>query len=117
MKQIIALNQWLYGLRKIILTSGYIALVAVAAGADVKVKNADYSLSEVLPFRKDKIPNTLLIQQCPVAQKTNESSSHQKAGSCKAVDKLDQKNFNSTLDSVLSEPIFKMQTQHNHKEV
>lgn len=49
MKQITPLNSWTYILHKVLLVSGYAALLALAAGADVKVKKSDLNLREAMP--------------------------------------------------------------------
>lgn len=116
MKQVTALNLWLQGLHKIILTSGYVALVAVVAGADVKVKNMDLSFTETLPSLKNKTPASVHIQQCSVKNMKANFHSHENANSCQHDEELNKKIFDRTLDNTLSGPIFKVQ-KHNHKEV
>lgn len=41
MKRTASPNPWLFWFQKMIITSGYVALIAIVAGADISVKNTD----------------------------------------------------------------------------
>ena len=117
MKQVIALNPWLQALHKIVVTSGYVALVAVVAGANVKVKNTDLTLTDALPPFRNKAPQTLLIQQCLANNQTEKVNLLENKKSCKHEEELNKKIFNSTLDKSLGEHNFSVEKHINHKEV